>query len=198
MVFPSDQSGAAFAMNQISNSTWSPIVTGSEEELASFLEFADLPLTFPFDETPQHGHSLQQEADGAMDTPMGNGSGMLPLADGQLQHQLNHPNHIESMGGYQPQFQHMSIPGELFTQQQQQQQHPHLQLQVPPYRPQGIIPPTPTSIEMHGDQQRYYQTAGDHNPHAIYNRLGTNIKDQVRVPETKAWVVEAQADTLFR
>lgn len=163
-------------MNQISASSWSPIVTGPEEELASFLEFADLPLTFPFDEAPQHGRSLQQEADGAMDTSMGNGSGMLPLEDGPLQHQLNHPNAMGSMGGYQPQFHHMGIPGDLFN----PHQHPHLQLQVPPYRPQGTIPPTPTSIEMHGDQQRYYQAAGDHNPHAIYDRLGTNIKDQVR------------------
>lgn len=164
-------------MNQISAS-WSPLVTGPEEELASFLEFADLPLTFPFDEAPQHGPSLQQEADGAMDTPMGNGSGILPLADGQLQHQLNHPNPVGSMAGYQPQFHPMSIPGDLFN---QHQQHPHLQLQVPPYRPQGMIPPTPTSIEMHGDRQRYYQTAGDPNPHGIYDRLGTNIKDQVRI-----------------
>lgn len=175
MVFSSNQSEAAFAMNQISTSPWSPIVTGPEEELASFLEFADLPLTFSFDEGPQHGRGLQQEADGAMDTPMGNGSGMLPLADGQLQHQLNHHNPIGSMSGYQPQFHQMSIAGEIFN-----QQHSHLGLQVPAYRPQGMIPPTPTSIEMHGDQQRYYQTAGDHNPHAIYDRLGTNIKDQVR------------------
>lgn len=178
MVFPSNQSGAAFAMNQISTSPWSPIVTGPEEELASFLEFADLPLTFPFDEAPQHGQSLQQEADGAMDTPMGNGSGMLPLADGQLQHQLHHPNPIGSMSGYQSQFHQMGIPGEIFN--QQQQQHSHLGLQVPSYRPQGMIPPTPTSIEMHGDQQRYYQTTGDHNPHGIYDRLGTHMKDQVR------------------
>lgn len=184
MVFPSDQSGAAFAMNQISGASWSPIVTGSEEELASFLEFADLPLTFSFDEAPQHGRSLQQEADGAMDTPMGNSSGILPLADGQLQHQLNHPNPTGSMGGYQPQFHQMSIPGEMFN--QQPQQHPHLPLQVPHYRPQGMIPPTPTSIEMHGDQQRFYQTAGDHNAHLIYDRLGTNMKDQVRILDARS------------
>lgn len=171
-------------MNQISATSWSPIVTGPEEELASFLEFADLPLTFPFDEAPQHGRSLQQEADPTMDTPMGNGGGMLPVADGQMQHQLKYPNPIGSMGGYQSQFHHMSIPGELFN-QPPQQQHPHLPLQVPPYRPQGMIPPTPTSIEMHGDQQRYYQTAGDHNQHAMYDRLGTNIKDQVRIFDTQ-------------
>ena len=182
-------------MNQISASSWSPIVTGPEEELASFLEFADLPLTFSFDETPHHGRSLQQQADGAMDTPMGDGSGMLPLADGQLQHQINHPNSIGSMSGYQPQFHQMSIPGEIFNQQQQ----PHLQLHVPPYRPQGIIPPTPTSIEMHGDQQRYYQTAGDHNPHAIYDRLGTNMKDQVRIFTIASWPCRSTgADILSR
>lgn len=161
-------------MNQISASPWSPMVTGPEEELVSFLEFGDLPLTFPFDEAPQHGRGMQQEPDGAMDTPMGNGTGMLPMEDGQLQHQLNHSNSIGAMGGYQPQFHHMNISGELFN----PHQHPHLQLHVPPYRPQGMIPPTPTSIEMHGDQPRYYTTAGDHSQ-ALYDRLGRNIKDQV-------------------
>jgi hypothetical protein len=153
------------------------MVTGPEEELAGFLEFGDLPLTFPFDEASQHGRCLQQEADGAMDTPMGNGTGMLPLEDGQLQHQISRRNPIGPVGGYPPPFHQMNLGGELYN----RNPHPHPQLQVPPYRPQSMIPPTPTSIEMHGDPPRYYQAAGEHHPHALYDRLGTHMKDAVRL-----------------
>ena len=107
---------------------------------------------------------------------MGNDTGVLPLEDGQLQHQINHPNSMRPIGGYEPQFHHISIAGELFNHHQQR----HPQLQVPPYRAQGMIPPTPTSMEMHGDQPRYYHTAGDHHPQGLYDRFGTNMKDQVR------------------
>lgn len=180
-------------MNQISAPPWSPLVTGPEDELASFLEFGELPLTFPFEEAPQHGHSLQQEADSAMDTTMGNDTGVLPLEDGQLQHQINHPNSMRPIGGYEPQFHHMSIAGELFNHHQQR----HPQLQVPPYRAPGMIPPTPTSMEMHGDQPRYYHTAGDHHPQGLYDRYGTNMKDQVR-PIDATGVRVARANTLLR
>lgn len=181
MLLRPSQPQTVSAMNQISASTWSPIVTGPEDELASFLEFGDLPLTFAFDEATQHERGLQQEADGAMDLPMANGAGMLPLGDGQLQHRVDQQDPMGPISAYEPQFHQMNIAGELFH----SHQHPHLQLQVPSYRTPGMIPPTPTSIEMHGDPPRYYHTARDHQSQALYDRLGTNAKDQVRLIDAR-------------
>ena len=171
----------ASAMSQISPSTWSPIGPGAEDELASFLEFGDLPLTFSFDEAPQPGGSLQQEADTAIDTSMRDGTGIISVGDGQLQHQINHPNAMGSISAYGSQFHQMSMPAALFN----QHHNSHLQLQVSPYRTPGMIPPTPTSIEMYGDPPRYYSTARDKHPQVLYDPLGTNANDQVRLVDAR-------------
>ncbi len=62
-------------------------------------------------------------------------------------------------------------------------------ISTPPhqYHGQNMIPPTPNSVEMHGDHTRYYRPSGDHQTQAVYERFGRNPqKDQVRIP--KRWM----------
>lgn len=162
-------------MNQISATPWSPMVSGPEEEFANFLEFGDLQLSFPpFEGAVQDGSELQQEPGGAMDTPMGNETGVLELEDGHNNHQeLNQRNPLRFMAGFQGStetFHEMHMQTDLFNPHQHQQLHMH----GPQYRGRNIIPPTPNSIEMHGDQARYYRSAGEHQTHTTYERYGRN------------------------
>lgn len=172
-------------MNQIAATPWSPMVSGPEEEFASFLEFGDLQLSFPpFEGAVQDGSELQQEPGGAIDTPMGNEAGVLELEDGHNHQEMNQRNPLRFVGGYQgstESFHEIHMPTELFNPHQQ----PQLQMHGPHYRGQNIIPPTPNSIEMHGDQARYYRPAAQ----ATYERYGRNQhqnqKDQVRNVQCK-------------
>lgn len=156
------------------------MVSGPEEEFASFLEF-DLQLSYPFEGGHQDGRDLQQEPDSGMDTSMGNGAGVVRLENGPVQQHMDHCNSIVTMNGFhgppEP-FHDINVPGELFNQHQQ----PHLHMHGPQYSGQNIIPPTPTSIEMHGEPARYYQSR-DHHAQAIYDRFGRHPKDQVCILE---------------
>lgn len=161
------------------------MVSGPEEDFANFLEFGDLQLPFtPFENAVQDGSELQQEPVVAMDTPMGNETGVLELEDGHNHQEMNQRNPLRFMAGFQgstENFHEMQMQTDLFNPHQQQQLHMH----GPQFRGQNIIPPTPTSIEMHGDQARYYRSAGEHHPHTTYERYGRNQsqnqKDQVRI-----------------
>lgn len=161
------------------------MVSGPEEEFANFLEFGDLQLSFPpFEGAVQDGSDLQQEPGGALDVPMGNEAGVLELEDGHNHQEMNQRNPLRFMAGFQGStepFHEMHMQTELFNPHQQQQLHMH----GPHYRGQGIIPPTPNSIEMHGDQACYYRSAGEHHTQATYERYGRNQslnqKDQVRI-----------------
>lgn len=167
-------------MNQISASPWSPMVSGPEDEFASFLEFGDLQLTFPYEGGHQDGRELQQEPGGGMDTSMGNGAGVVRLENGPVQQQMDQCSSMAAMNGYHAStepFHDLNIQGEIFNQQQQS----HLHLHGPQYNGQNVIPPTPNSMEMHGEQARYYQSSRDHHSQAMYDRLGRNQKDQVRI-----------------
>lgn len=177
-------------MNQIAATRWPPMVSGPEEEFAHFFEFGDLQqLSFPPFEPPvQDGGELQQEPGGAMDTPMGNEEGVLELEDGQNHQEMNQRNPLRFMAGYQgppESFHEIDMQTELFNPHQQQP----LQIHGPQYRGQNIIPPTPNSMEMHGDQAHYYRAPGEHHTQSTYERYGRNQsqnqKDQVRIFTTR-------------
>lgn len=184
-------SDTAAVMNQISTTSWSPMVSAPpEEDFASFLEFGDLQLQFPnFDGVVQDGRELQQqESTGTMDTSMGNEEGLMQLEDGNMQQQnMDQGNPMQTMNRFQAStdsFHNLNIHSDLYAPNQQQQMHiraPHQ------YHGQNMIPPTPNSVEMHGDQTRYYRPLGDHQTQAVYESFGRNPqKDQVRIP--KRWV----------
>lgn len=167
-------------MNQISASPWSPMVSGPEEEFANFLEFGDLQLTFPSFEGPMpDGGDLRQEAGSAMDIPMGNRGEVLGLDEEHMPEEMNQNDPMRFMDGFQgstESFHEMNMRAELFHPLQQQQSHTH----SAHYRSQNIIPPTPNSIELHGEHTRYYRSSGEHQSQAVFERFGRNQKDQVR------------------
>lgn len=158
------------------------MTSGPEEEFANFLEFGDLQLTFPpFEDAVQDGRELQQEAGGAMDTPMGNEPGRLGLDDGPMQQELDQHSSMRFMDGFHSSadsFHEMTMHTGLFN---PHQSHPLHQLHGPQFRGQNIIPPTPDSIEMHGDPTRYYRSSGEHQSQVTYERFGRNQNDQVRI-----------------
>lgn len=175
-------------MNQISTTTWSPMVSAPEEDFASFLEFGDLQLQFPsFDGVVQDGRELQQEPTGTMDTSMGNEQGLMRLEDGHMQQDLNQGSSMQTMNDFQgstDSYHDLSMHSDLYTPNQRQQLHIHAPHH---YHGQNMIPPTPNSIEMHGDHTRYYRPSGDHQAQAVYEHFGRNSqKDQVRIP--KRWM----------
>lgn len=161
------------------------MVSGPDDEFANFLEFGDLQLSFPpFEGAVQDGSELQQEPGGAMDTAMENETGVLELEDGQSHPEMNQRIPPRFMAGFQgstESFHEMHMQADLFNPHRLQQLH----MQGPQYRSQNIIPPTPNSIEMHGDQARYYRSAGEHHTQTAYERYGRNQsqhqKDQVRM-----------------
>lgn len=166
------------------------MVSGPEEEFANFLEFGDLQLSFPpFEGVVQDGGELQQEPGGVMDTPMGNETGVLELEDGHNHQDIDQRNPLRFMAGYQgstESFHDIHMQTELFNAHQQPQQ---LHMHGPQYRSQNIIPPTPNSMEMHGDQACFYRSTGEHHTQAPYERYGRNQnqnqKDQVRIPQAR-------------
>lgn len=175
-------------MNQISTTSWSPMVSAPEEDFASFLEFGDLQLQFPnFDGVVQNVRELQQEHTGTMDTSMGNEQALMRLEDGNMQQNMDQGNSMQTMNAFQgstDSFHNLNIHSDLYAPNQQQQMHIHVPHQ---YHGQNMIPPTPNSVEMHGDHTRYYRPSGDHQTQAVYERFGRNPqKDQVRIP--KRWM----------
>lgn len=170
-------------MNQISTTSWSPMVSAPEEDFASFLEFGDLQLQFPnFDNVVPDGRELQQEPAGTMDTSMGDEQGLMRLEDGHMRQEMSQGNSMQAMNGFHgstDSYHDMNMQPDLYSPNQQQQMH----IQTPhQYHGQNMIPPTPNSIEMHGDHTRYYRSSGEHPTQAVYERFGRNSqKDQVRI-----------------
>ncbi len=161
------------------------MVSGPEEDFSSFLEFGDLQLTFPgFDGGPQSRGGAQDNA-GAMDTTTENAAGMMVIEDGHMQQHLEQPTSMPSMNGFhgstQP-FPDMSMQTEFLEQSQ-----PHFSMQGQQYHSQHIVPPTPNSIEMHGDRARYSQQPLDPQAQAMYEHYRRKQKDQVRLFSPQSW-----------
>ena len=165
-------------MNQDPTPRWSPIVSGPEDEFANFFDFTDLGFG------GYDGINLQPNGAGAMDTSMeGAAATMLGLDQGQMQlHQEQPPpmdqrDHATPMNGFHPStepFSDLAMQQDLFDQQQQQQLH----MQNQRYQGPNVVPPTPSSLEMHGGHAQYYPTA-DHQQVHMHDHYRRNQKDQV-------------------
>ena len=154
------------------------MVSGPEEDFSTFLEFGDLQLTFPgFDGGSQNRGEVQEDA-GAMDTATENSAVMMGLDDGRMQQHLEQPTSMATMNGFNAAqtFPDMGMQAEFLDQHSQ----PHFSMQGQQYHGQHIVPPTPRSIEIHGDQARYSHQPVDPQAQAMYEHYRRKQKDQVR------------------
>ena len=161
-------------MNQPQPSGWSPVVSGPDEDFANFLEFGDLQLTFPhFDGLAQGTGHVQQDADIPMDTTMDTTTEILGYGDGHVPQQLNHSTSNPLMNGY------AGDQGHLFDMPEHFNQPSHAFSKGLHQYAQGMVPPTPNSIEMHGGHPGYYQIPLHQQAH-MYEHYRRNQPDQVR------------------
>lgn len=152
------------------------MVSNAEDEFATFVDFGDIDFS-AFDGIPQSDAELQQNGAGAMDTSMdGNNTGILGLEHGHLQHMVQQ-SQAPSMNGFRASadsFPDLAMQSDMFEQQQRQQLH----MQAQRYHGQNVVPPTPTSMEMHGTHAHYYRTPMDQPQLHMYDQYRRQ-KDQV-------------------
>ncbi|KAI4225511.1 MAG: hypothetical protein L6R36_003860 [Xanthoria steineri] len=155
------------------STTWSPMVTGPEDDFSTFLEFGDLQLNFPpFDANPQNGGEIQNGVGPAIDLQSNENPGaILDFHPGAIQ-QFGDPSGLGDFNGTSQGFQDMNMPPQLFEQQQllhQYSQHPSY---ASSYSGHHVVPPTPNSIEMHGGHAQYQ--------HLVPNSHARNMYEQQR------------------
>ena len=158
------------------------MVSGSEDDFASFLDFGD--LNFPVFGDSSVGGTPQASGGsgdgGAMDMSM---EGAEAAAPGMISHPGVEQSSIENpMNGFQETFPGMNSPTPFMTRQQSQQQAAHLQMQQHPrYYGHNAVPPTPNSLEMHGNQSDYYNPA-DRQQQLMYEHYRRHQNEQVGGP----------------
>lgn len=162
-------------MNQTQTSGWSPVVSAPDEEFASFLEFGDLQLNFPpFEGLAQGSNHIQQDVGIPMDTSMENATDILGYGERHVPQQLGHSTSNPLLNGYAGNQGHLfEMPAEHFDQSS------HAFSKNMHQYGQGMVPPTPNSIEMHGGHPGYHQTPVHRQAH-MYDYYQHNPRDQVR------------------
>ena len=172
-------------MNHNPTPHWSPLLSGSaHDDFANFVDFGDLDFS-AFDGISQDTTNLQQDGTVQMDTSMdGNDVGILEFEQGHTQHHtmLQH-SQAPAMNGFHgstDSFPELAMQSGMYEQQRQQQMY----MQVQQYHNQNIVPPTPTSIEMHGGRTHYYHTPMEHPQLHIYDHYRRQ-KDQVPQASTR-------------
>ncbi|KAI4251995.1 MAG: hypothetical protein LQ352_004532 [Teloschistes flavicans] len=163
-----------------SSTTWSPMVSGPEDDFSNFLEFSDLQLNFPsFDANPHDGGEMQDGSGTAMEMQSSNSAGDILGFQHDGMQQFGDPTVMGDFGSSSQVFADIDMPSQLFG---QQQQHPH---QVPQPRPYGqlynghpMVPPTPNSMEMHGGHAPYQQALSNNHARAMYDHYRTQHKSQ--------------------
>ncbi|KAL8778952.1 MAG: hypothetical protein Q9194_001702 [Teloschistes cf. exilis] len=163
-----------------SSTTWSPMVSGPQDDFSNFLEFSDLQLNFPsFDANPHDGGEMQGGSSTAMEMQSSNSAGdILGFQQDGVQ-QFGDPAVLGDFGSSSQVFPDMDMPSQLFGQQQ------HHQHQVPQPRPYGqlynehqMVPPTPNSMEMHGGHPQYQQAISNNHARAMYDHYRPQHKSQ--------------------
>ncbi|KAL8948039.1 MAG: hypothetical protein Q9222_005742 [Ikaeria aurantiellina] len=153
------------------------MVSGPEDDFSSFLEFSDLQLNFSsFDGNPQNGEGMQDGGGPTMDMQTSNASGAVL---GFQQDEMNQFAEAGSMADFSstPQvFPDMNMPSQLYDPQQlsisSQPLYGH------PYSQHQMVPPTPNSMEMHGGQAHYQQTAANNHARAMYDQYQRQPRGQ--------------------
>ena len=193
-------------MNHDPTSTWSPMVSGPEEDFANFLEFGDLQLNFPNFDTAESQNvdtsgGAEQEhlgagGGGVVDTNMEHeAGGMMQLKERDLNSALD--PRLMDMQTTMPELVHgpsteslmeLEMQAQLFHQQQyNQQQQQHRMAHTQYRRQQGIVPPTPNSIEMHGGHAQHFAQM-DGRTRAMYEHYSKKQQDNVRM--ARSWLEE--------
>lgn len=178
-----------------SSSAWNnldpTLSVSSHDDFQQFLDMGinnlgdSLQFDFP-DFHSQHGQAgqlMQQDERERMESRM-EGS------HGQMGHDTTMQEHIPAMTSTAS---HPSIPGptsngrpssgsigEIDAQiqyLQQQRQQRQMQEQQKYYARNGMIPPTPNSVEMHGNNGQFYAPS-DAQQQAMYERFQMQVKDQ--------------------
>ena len=171
-------------MNQSATTTWSPMVLGPEDDFASFLEFGDLQLNFPtFDEEQQVVVGGQEDPIPGLDTTMETEVGMGGVKEGEIQQQIDpnlaamqlSPHDLGELNGASESSMDLSIQAQIFH-QQQLNYHQQRLIQAH-YHRQGMVPPTPSSSEMHGQPRSYPQI--DPQARAVYEHYARKQQDHV-------------------
>ena len=172
-------------MNQSATTTWSSMGPGPEDEFASFLEFGDLQLSFPTFDTEQHAVEGAQEGPiPGLDTNMETEVGIMGIKEGEIQQQIDpnlaamqlSPQDLRDLNGSSESSMNLSIQAQIFH--QQQLNYHQQRLMQGHYHSQGMIPPTPNSLEMHGQPRSYPQV--EPQARAIYDHYIRKQQDQVR------------------
>ncbi|KAL8731402.1 MAG: hypothetical protein Q9181_004318 [Wetmoreana brouardii] len=170
------------------STTWSPMVSGPDDDFSSFLEFGDLQLNFPnFDSNPQDGDEIQDAAGPPMEMQTDNSPGAVLSFEHGIQ-QFTDPSSLGDFSSSSHPFPDLTMPSQIFRQQQHQdpmsQHNPYGQL----YHGPSMVPPTPNSIEMHGGHAQYQQAASNNHARAIYDHYRLQPKGQVsQVLDTLQW-----------
>ena len=177
-------------MNQNTTAVWSPMVSAPEDEFANFLEFSDLQLDFPFGTGVQDDTELLPGSAGTMDTHMENGIGMMGFGEGNVQQyqqpqidpSLMHPQTSSSSldnvhNSSTESLMDVNTRAQIFHEGPKQYQRQHQRQDH--YHGQGMVPPTPNSIEMHGDYSRFYHQVDPHSQ-ANYEQYPRKHQNQVR------------------
>jgi hypothetical protein len=160
------------------------MVSGPEEDFTSFLEFGELQLNFPTFDTQGHDGGEGQHSPGhGMGSAMETEETMMGMKD-DLQQQID-PSLMQmqtSMPGLQvlhgsaDSLLDLNMQAQLFHQQQLQYHQQQRRMQGL-YHRQGMIPPTPTSLEIHGQPRSYPQM--DPQARAMYEHYTQKQQDGV-------------------
>ena len=149
-------------MNQSSTTTWSPMISAPEEDFANFLEFGDLQLNFPAFDTEAPDATTEQNPNHGVDTTMETGGGLVGMK-GDIQLQID-PNllpmqtsmaEMRALHGSTDSLLDMNMQAQIFH-HQQLQYHQQRRMQNL-YHTQGMVPPTPSSLEIQGQPRSYPQ-----------------------------------------
>lgn len=161
------------------------MVSGPEDEFASFLDFGDLNFAAFGDGTnaPVNGTAgpLQPQDGGAnvMDTNM-EGTPTGPILGAGMP-QMQEPAQMNGMTGFEGAMPDVDISSDFLDGQQPRHAQRHPQMQQPRYYGHNPVPPTPNSLEMHGSHGEYYQSHVDRQQQLMYEHYRRHHQnDQVR------------------
>ena len=159
------------------------MVSGPEDDFASFLDFGDLNFSGFGDGsvsgTPQ---ASGDGADGsAMDMSMEGGGN---AATGMISHpgiQQNTTPLANPMNGFQEAFTGLGSPVPFIARQQSHQQaQAQMQMQQQArYYGHSAVPPTPNSLELHGSHPEYFNPA-DRQQQIMFEHYRRHYNEQVR------------------
>ncbi|KAL8860316.1 MAG: hypothetical protein Q9178_003287 [Gyalolechia marmorata] len=170
------------ATASMQSTTWSPMVSGPDDDFSNFLEFSDLQLDFPpFDASPHNGPEIHDSPGPSMDLHTNNNpSGFLAFHPGVMQ-QFGGPSALPDFTAASqvfPDIPDMNMPSQLYEQQQLQHQLSQHPAYGPSYNGHHMVPPTPNSIEIHGGLPQYQHMVSNNHARAMYEHHRRHPKGQ--------------------